>query len=181
VPRTQTVKRIVTIIIFAMAALAAVAVLLISRTSFFAAAVSEAFPELTPKHYWVRNLTSDNPAVVRESLSYLRQQRELVGEWAAVPLLQHPDDYVWLNAALYLGSIHNGEATPYLIKALRHSAVLADKDTVACLRTTTGQDFGSDFTRWQQWWLAENPDWKNFDWESHLGSAPRLPGKKSHP
>jgi HEAT repeat protein len=171
-------KRIVTIIVVATAAVAAAIALLVS--SDLGWVVEQQFPELFPPSVWARHLHSKDPAVVRESLYYLAQHKNPAGVDRAIPLLDHPDPYVWLNAALYLGVCGRAEATPYLIKALRHSAVLADKDTVACLQDNTGENFGSNFIRWQQWWLAQNPGSKNFNWESHLGSAPRLPAKQQH-
>jgi hypothetical protein len=91
-----------------------------------------------------------------------------------LPLLQSQDDYVWLNAALYTGACGRPEAVPYLIQALRHTAWRGDPDTIAALKSLTGQDFGGDFEKWRAWWQTQHPE-PSFDWTSHLGFNPRVP------
>jgi hypothetical protein len=95
----------------------------------------------------------------------------------AIELLHHPDDYISLNAALYLGACRRQEAVPYLIRALRHTAWRVDDETSRYLREMTGMNFGTDFQSWQQWWLTDHPDFQ-IDWESGLGPIPRLPKKR---
>lgn len=104
---------------------------------------------------------------------FLAKRGDPVAVPRAVELLQDKDAYIWLNAALYLGACKRPEAVPYLIKALRHTAAGADPDTTRYLRAITGQDFGTDFDRWQQWWLADHPGF-SFDWNSQLGDRPRV-------
>lgn len=118
------------------------------------------------------NLQSANMDLVRETLSILAGHKDPGALDLAIPLLECSDDYVWLSAALYAGACGRTEAVPYLIKGLRHTALRADPDAVACLQRITGKSYGSDFAAWQQWWLQEHPG-STFDWESHLGSSPR--------
>ena len=103
----------------------------------------------------------------------LTKRRSPVAVPRAIELLNSNDDYIWLNAAIYLGACNRQEAVPYLIKALRHTAWRSDAETALYLRTITGADFDTDFGRWQQWWLASHPDF-TFDWDSHLGYSPRI-------
>lgn len=46
-------------------------------------------------------------------------------------------------------------AVPALIQALATSSGSADEAIAATLRTITGQDFGLDAARWQQWWQQQ--------------------------
>jgi tetratricopeptide (TPR) repeat protein len=90
-----------------------------------------------------------------------------------VLLLNSTDDYEWLNAAHRLGRRGSELAIPYLIKGLRHRAWRGDEERIWYLRKITGQDFGSDFVRWKQWWESRHPG-VAFDWVSYLGSPPRI-------
>lgn len=162
--------------VVAVVALAIVVFVWMIPRSTFLSTMSEHFtPGLVPSSSYVDNLKSNNPDLVRESLSFLNSRKDPAGVSNALPLLQSQDDYVWLNAALYTGSCGRQEAVPYLIKALRHTAWRADPDTLAALTALTGQNFGNDFSKWQAWWEAQNPG-KSFDWTSHLGFSPRVPG-----
>ncbi|MDR3405025.1 MAG: hypothetical protein P4L99_21160 [Chthoniobacter sp.] len=121
----------------------------------------------------VQKLASPEPNTVMTGLYFLTKRADPVAVPRALELLQSPDDYLWLNAAFYLGACRRPEAVPYLIKALRHTASRSDVETTGYLRAITGQDFGPSFAQWQQWWLAEHPGFQ-FDWDSHLGPIPRL-------
>jgi hypothetical protein len=63
-------------------------------------------------------------------------------------------------AALALGEIGPGarEAVPTLIQALGDESSLMRQAAVKALRAITGQDFGEDAERWQQWWEAHRSD-----------------------
>jgi HEAT repeats len=135
--------------------------------------ISRSFPGLIPSNSYVRNLYSPDTQLVLEGLYYLAKRRDPVAVPRAIDLLKSNDDYVWLNAARYLGACKRPEAVPYLIKALRHTAWRDDAERIQYLRDITGLDFGADFTRWQQWWLSSHPD-AQFDWVTHLGPNPRL-------
>jgi hypothetical protein len=152
---------------------AALALWVFPRSSFISGFFQRVYPGVVPSSDWARNLNSSDTDLVRESLYFLTKRKNPVAVFRAIELLTHPDDYVWLNAALYLGACNRQEAVPHLIKALRHTAHRADVETAQYLRTLTGADFGTDFARWQQWWLTGHPD-TPFDWDSHLGHAPRL-------
>ena len=140
---------------------------------FLTSIVERFAPGLIPASTYARNLRSEDPDVIRESLAHLADRKDPIAVPQAVSLLQSTDDYIWLNAALYLGACGRQEAVAYLIKALRHTAWRADNDTAQYLRWLTGQDFGTDFARWQQWWLGLHPD-SSMNWTSHLGFSPRL-------
>jgi hypothetical protein len=103
----------------------------------------------------------------------LGERRSTVARKIAIVHLNSKDDYLWMNAAQYLGDIGDPASVPYLIKALRHTASRSDSERREVLVKLTGKDYGTDFTKWQDWWLSQHPD-SQIDWESHLGSQPRL-------
>jgi hypothetical protein len=174
----ETMRRryvIIGCVLIAVVALVVAAVVWMIPRSTFLSSMSEHFtPGLVPSSSYISNLKSNDPDLVRESLSFLNSRKDPAGVSNALPLLQSQDDYVWLNAALYTGACGRQEAVPYLIKALRHTAWRAHPDTLAALTALTGQNFGNDFSKWQAWWLSQNPG-QSFDWTSRLGHAPRVP------
>jgi HEAT repeat protein len=148
------------------------------RSPFVAGFIEHQFGHVIPASSFARNLDSDDNDLVRESLHFLTERKDPIAVPKAIALLQSTDDYVWLNAALYLGACKRSEEVPYLIKALRHTAWHSDSETAQYLRDVTGKDFGGDFSRWQHWWIASHPESK-LDWESHLGPIPRVPNMRS--
>ncbi len=130
------------------------------------------WPWLLPASQLARNLESTDTNVVRESLGVLRDYKNPIGADRAVRLLASPDDYVWLNAVLYLGAVGRAEAVPYLIKSLRHTAWRAEADNLSALQRITSQSFGTDFQAWRGWWVAAHPG-TAFDFDSKLGPNPR--------
>lgn len=153
------------------------AIRIVPGSPFLSGVCEQFFPGLIPSTSYVKNLKSNDPDLVCDSLSYLTSRKDPIGVASALPLLQSPDDYVWLNAALYTGACGRREAIPYLIKALRHTAWRADPDSVATLQALTGQTIGNHFSNWQAWWIGQHPG-QSFDWTSHLGYAPRLPATR---
>jgi hypothetical protein len=167
-------KRVVVVIILVVFATLVIGVVwLVPRSMLLTTFVEQMAPGVIPASSYERNLDSNNPDLVRESLSHLADRKDPVAVARAVQLLQSTDDYIWLNAAHYTGVCGRREAVPYLIKALRHTAWRADNQTAQYLRNLTGQDFGSNFARWQEWWLGQHPD-SAIDWTSHLGFSPRI-------
>jgi hypothetical protein len=166
-------KRLVAVILLVAVTLVFGAIWLVPRNMFLMSMVEHSAPGLISSSNYARNLDSKDPDLVRESLAHLTDRRDPIAVTRAVGLLQSTDDYIWLNAAHYVGVCGRQEAVPYLIKALRHTAWRADNATAQYLRQLTGQDFGTDFPRWQQWWLGLHPD-SAMDWASHLGFSPRL-------
>jgi hypothetical protein len=165
---------IAAVVIAAVALPVMVFVWMIPRSTLLSGLFEHLSPGLVPSSSYVNNLKSDDPDLVRESLGYLSSRKDPAGIPNALPLLKSQDDYIWLNAALYTGTSGRQEAVPYLIKALRHTAWRSDSDTLAALTTLTGQNFGNDFSKWQAWWVNQNPN-QRFDWTSHLGFSPRVP------
>jgi hypothetical protein len=143
------------------------------RSSLLSGIIERQYPGIIPASSYARLLDSSDPDTVMRGFYYLTKRANPIAVPRAIELLSHGDDYIWLNAALYLGACSRQEAVPYLIKALRHTAWRSDSETAKYLRTITGADFGTDFSRWQQWWLASHPD-SSLDWESHLGHRPRI-------
>jgi hypothetical protein len=131
------------------------------------------YPDIKPASSYAQLLESSDSEQVMSGLYHLTKRANPIAVPGAIELLSHEDDYIWLNAALYLGACRRPEAVPFLIKALRHTAWRADSDTAQYLRAITGADFGTDFSRWQQWWLVRHPDFA-LNWESHLGPLPRI-------
>lgn len=166
-------KRSHYILIFGAVFALAFVVWVVPRSYFLSGFIEHMYPGVIPASGWAQNLNSSDTDLVRESLGFLAGRKNPVGVSRAIELLNHSDDYIWLNAAHYVGACNRQEAVPYLIKALRHTAWRSDAETAQYLRALTGADFGTDFARWQQWWLASHPD-SSLDWESHLGYAPRI-------
>ena len=125
-------------------------------------------PSLMPTSRLVQNLASNDADLQRESLAVLAERKDPAGAAAALPLLKSKDAYVWLNAALYLGSLKRQEAVPYLIKGLRHYAWRAYPDCAADLTAITGKNFGTNAQQWRDWWEQAHQS-SNFDFESNLG------------
>jgi HEAT repeat protein len=151
----------------------AVAVLLVAqRTEIGIVMLEQSAPFLLPSSQLARNLDSTNTDVVRESLGILAERRDPIAANRAVALLKSPDDYIWLNAADYLGGLGRVEAVPYLIKGLRHTAWRSDAERIADLRDITGQSLGSNFVAWSNWWAQAHPG-TDFDFDSALGPIPR--------
>jgi hypothetical protein len=112
----------------------------------------------TPTDVLLKNLESNDRDMVIDSLSILADKRDSSGREKARELLSSDDEYVWLNAALYLAAIGDDASIPYLIRGLNHPAYRAVDDIVAYLETLTGQSFGRDQEKWTEWWASEQPD-----------------------
>jgi len=122
---------------------------------------------------YVEDLNSSDSDTVLHGFYFLTARKDAVAVPRALELLHSSDDYVWLNAAQYLGACEHREAIPYLIKALRHTAWRTDTKTVAYLQHLTNQKFGADYSLWRQWWQQQPEYDVAFDWDSRLGHAPR--------
>lgn len=106
----------------------------------------------------------------------LGNRKSVIARDIAIVHLKSDDDYLWLNAALYLGHIEEPASIPYLIKALRHTAWRSDEEKRDLLKKLTGEDHGTDFIRWHSWWM-EHHEGSTIDWESNLGFRPRIKEK----
>ncbi len=120
-------------------------------------------PGLVSASKLIDNLKSSDTDLLQETLSILTIREEPVALDHAIPLLQHADRFVWVPAALYVGSFNKVEAVPYLIKALRHGWKRSHEKCVAHLQSITGQAFENDFDQWKSWWENNHPDLE-FDW-----------------
>ena len=139
-------------------------------------------PGAVPTSVFAERLESDDDAVVREALAVLTRRADPAAAERAVELLASDDDYVWLNAALYLGACGREEAVPYLIKALRHTAWRSDSKTLGHLKALTGEEPGETFEEWHRWWLENHRETPaGFDWTSSLGFQSRLPQAATPP
>ena len=105
-----------------------------------------------------KRLSSDDAEVVGNTLRGLTDSRDPAGIPMALPLLKHPDPYVWVNAALYLGTVRRPETVPYLIKAGLREFEWAYAGAERDLHAITGKNFGRDFQKWREWWEKANPD-----------------------
>jgi len=137
-------------------------------------------PKLVSSPSVAENVMKGSGDIVYDSLGILADRRDPIVVDRAIDLLNSDDDYMWLNAAQYLGACGRQEAVPYLIKALRHTAWRSDAKRVQLLRELTNEDFGTDFSRWQSWWVMRHPD-NGMDWASNLGHAPRIGTSVSKP
>ena len=135
------------------------------------------FPGLVSDDSFKRAVMHPERDDAYSAYSILAERRSDVAHQIALQQLDSSDDYLWLNAAEYLGAIGDPKSIPYLIKALRHTAWRGDDKTKASLVRLTGTDC-FDFNGWQHWWLASHPN-SRFDWDSHLGFRPRISEKTS--
>ncbi|RLC66146.1 MAG: hypothetical protein DRI48_05340, partial [Chloroflexi bacterium] len=103
----------------------------------------------------VLHLSSADPDIVMTALSVLKDRQDPAGKDKARELLNNDNEYIWLNAALYLGAVGDEQAAPYLIKALTHAAWRVHEEAADYLRTLTGQDFGADYAAWAEWWQEQ--------------------------
>jgi hypothetical protein len=106
----------------------------------------------------VANLDSTDHDLVMTSLGILADRADPAGRAKAKDLLESEDNYIWFNAALYLGSIGEAEAIPYLVKGLKHPARRSHDEVVALLESMTDQAFGKNQEKWIEWWKTEHPD-----------------------
>src|SRR5207249_198983 len=114
-------KRVVIVFSVALAVLLGailVTAWLVPRSMFLMTFVEHMAPGVIPAGSYARNLDSQDPDLVRESLAHLTDRKDPIGLTRGVELLQSTDDYIWLNAAHYTGMCGRQEAVPYLIKAL---------------------------------------------------------------
>jgi hypothetical protein len=51
---------------------------------------------------------------------------------------------------------------------LRHQASHSYGDCASDLTAITGQNFGTDFTKWHDWWEKAHPN-SGFDFDDNLG------------
>ncbi|GHC68032.1 HEAT repeat domain-containing protein [Roseibacillus persicicus] len=130
-------------------------------------------PGLIADSSWLRLLETDPENDGLNSYSVLADRNSNVAIPIALKHVKSDDDYLWLNAASYLGDCNRPESIPYLIKALRHTAWRSLDERVGCLEVLTGQNYGRDFDGWRTWYLSGQPEFVP-DWESSLGYSPRL-------
>ena len=133
-----------------------------------------AFPSSGSATNLVGKLNSPDTATVIQGFQRLTSRADPVGIPRALELLESPDESIWLNAAHYLGACKRSESVPWLIKALRHTSYRSDEATSAYLKGITGQDLGTDFVRWYNWWRVQPGQPPDFNWTSSLGDAPRI-------
>jgi len=105
----------------------------------------------------VSHLDSTDRDLVMTSLGLLSDRHDVSGQAKAYQLLNDQDDYIWLNATLYLGSIGDQKAVPHLIRALGHTASRSYQESATHLQAITGQSYGTDQQKWIDWWQAQNP------------------------
>ena len=127
-------------------------------------------------------LSSDDRDLVMTALNILEERRDPAGKEKALELLSSDDDYIWFNAAQYLGAIKEQASVPYLIKGLKHPAWGAHDEVAARLEDLTAQEFGKDQKKWIAWWREKNPaDAFDFEYQNlkrealGLDSNTRLP------
>ena len=117
----------------------------------------------------VNKLDSSDRGDVFNGYHHLTKRANPAGVNKAIKHLNSDDEYIWLNATLYLGACGEEISVPYLIKALRHPAWRAREEIVEYLKKITGEDFEYDYNRWKSWWDTQNSS-VDIDWVSNLGS-----------
>jgi hypothetical protein len=145
--------------ILILAFLTASAILLLRNAATTTAGLTifEKWPYLVPSETVARNLESRNTNLIYSSLSVLATRKDPLATESALLLLRSHDEYMWLNAALYLGSCENLESVPFLIKGLRHPAWRTHSKCAELLRDLTGEDYGTDAVKWRRWWTQSHP------------------------
>lgn len=128
---------------------------------------------LTSSESLKRAVMSGDPYEASDAYSRLRRRRSDIARDVALEHLRSADWLLWVGAARYLGQIGDPASVPYLIKHLRHGDRGCSDHTANVLTNLTGEDFGTDYDRWRQWWLTENPE-SQFNWDSHLDLDPRF-------
>ncbi|MDC0088202.1 hypothetical protein OAI07_01525 [Akkermansiaceae bacterium] len=136
--------------------------------------ISQSLPEGGSTEELLKKINSSHRDTVLSGYYYLTERRDPSGREKAVIDLSSDEDYIWLNAALYLGSLGDEVAVPYLIKALRHTAWRSDEQTLSYLRKITQTNAGSDYADWKAWWDNQNSGIE-LSWDTWLGHNPRLP------
>ena len=126
------------------------------------------FPSFPSSRALSRNVNDGIGDIVYDSLEILTQRKDPIAAYRAIEMLQSNDDSEWLNAAFYLGACGRHEAVPYLIKALRHTAIRHYDQEAGYLTALTAQNYGTDFEKWKSWWEKTHPD-SQMDWNSNLG------------
>lgn len=90
------------------------------------------------------------------------------------------------DAFLHLSSIGDKESVPILISSLRRR-VRPDQDELECtdlhcieaLRSLTGEDYGADYRKWEQWWRSTGRNLPNENF--HSRPAPNESKAPSNP
>jgi hypothetical protein len=167
---TNQSKIAVILIALGVAGLAMVGWLMLS-SSRLAFLVETAAPGFVPASHWASFLESGDRDTVLSGFYHLSKRRDAIAVERAIPMLQSTDDYIWLNAAQYLGACEREEAVPYLIKSLRHTAWRSLNERVTWLESITGQTFGRDFAAWKTWWIESHPK-TPIAWDTGLGFNP---------
>jgi hypothetical protein len=126
------------------------------------------FPFYPSSRALTRNVENGTGEIVYDSLDILTQRKDPMAVYFEIDMLQSDNDYEWLKAAIYLGACGRQEAVPYLIKALRHTALRSHDQEAEYLTALTSQNYGTDFEKWKSWWQKTHPD-SQVDWDSHLG------------
>jgi hypothetical protein len=131
------------------------------------------YPGIISSDSFLRSIKNPQRYDAYSAYGKLGKRKTLIAHDIAIEHLKSEDDYLWLNAALYLGRIDEPCSIPYLIKALRHTAWRSDKEKQALLVNLTGVDYGVDFLKWHSWWMEQHPG-STINWESSLGHQPRI-------
>lgn len=126
------------------------------------------FPFYPSSRALTRNIENGGGQIVYDSLDILTQRKDPMAVYLEIDMLQSDNDYEWLKAAIYLGACGHQEAVPYLIKALRHTALHSYDEEAGYLTALTSQNYGTDFEKWKSWWEKTHPG-SQMDWNSHLG------------
>jgi hypothetical protein len=128
------------------------------------------FPFYPSSRALTRNVENGSGDIVYHSLEILTQRKDPMAVYFEIEVLRSKDDYDWLNAAIYLGACGREEAVPYLIKALRDTAIRSYEQEAGYLSALTSQNYGTDFEKWKSWWEKTHPD-SQMDWNSNLGPS----------
>jgi len=131
------------------------------------------YPGLIRTDSWIRCLEKDPTAHGYGIYSVLEKRDTDKALSHALQHIHSSDDYLWLNASIYLASQDRVEAIPYLIKSIRHTAQYSLNKRIELLEQLSHQQFGKDFSSWKNWYLSTHPAIIP-DWESSLGHSPHM-------
>lgn len=106
---------------------------------------------------YVKHLDSSDPDTVSYALVILKDRADPAGVDKAENLVKSDNPQIWINAAIYLGTLGKSDAVPYLVKALPQADLDQGIQIVQQLKQFTGMPFGNDVNAWQTWWKTTHP------------------------
>lgn len=100
----------------------------------------------------INDLKDESWQVRWSAAETLGEMKDLRAVEALVETLKDKNVYVRGMAARALGEIKDPRAIEPLINALKDEIKDVRRNAAWALKEITGEDFGQDYTKWQDWW-----------------------------